>query len=89
MLLLCEVGVELPLLRSDVVVEELRGMVVVGEERGVVRGERSVFRGDVCGEEDGLRDPCEEGVAPARPLGTRCADRAGADANRTMKAMRR
>ena len=64
-------GVELPLLRSAVVVEELRGVVVVCEERGVVRGERSVLRGDVCGEEDGLRDPCEEGAAPARPLGAR------------------
>ena len=80
----------LPLLRSAVPEEE-RGVVAVCEERGVVRGERSMLRGDVCGEAEGLRCPplCEEGTAVARPLGERCAVRAVANPRRTKKAMRR
>ena len=77
----------MPLRSVAVVGAELRGAVC--EERGAVLGERSLLRGDVCGEADGLRDPCEEGVAVARPLDVRCAERAGANANRTRKAMSR
>jgi len=87
MVLLDEGGVPLRSAADEGV--ELRGLTLLGcEGRGCVR---SLLRGDVCGEAEGLRCPCEvgAGAAPARPLlGARCAKRDGANANRTRIAMR-